>query len=417
LDVPSFVLGRSQAIFRASVVPDGLPVIDRRWIEGFVLPKDGPGRLILNCYLGRGAVEVPLGATAALNFENGEETYPVFGIPSIGPSNAGLFGAKVEKHLALREDEVAFVVNVSVAHAAEFSDWQVAVENRMNASEAAGIAAMLRETQVVLDTVVGTYALFQYPLVWERMHERNTYAFVDTDVGATTREFQAMEPDNFIPFRLDAVSKVLERGFVDPVHPLVPSIVSAGLLEPFVFLQDSLWHEDIRARFLMQFWIVESLAERRASNAPIDNEASAFVKALENAVATSCPEYLARFKARKGDLVRRPLAAKVQACCLELRIEYDDKLFRRARRIRDVLSHGSGYEEAELREVERYIRVLSRVMLRRELEARGVFLVGQAVEISELPILKPQFFSPDSEQAQHVPFGLPSTELPKDAPR
>jgi hypothetical protein len=197
-----------------------------------------------------------------------------------------------------------------------------------------------------------------------------------------------------------------DRGFVDSVHEVAASLVGAKLTEPLIFLKDSLWHGDIRARFLLQFWIVEYFAEKRASAMPADESSRAFVQALEALTAQQLPEHLARFKNRKGELLRRTLAEKVRSCCEALRIEYDDAVFKRAKGIRDNLSHGSAYTETDLMEMEQYIRELSRYILRRELESRGIFLEEPSKPISELPILKVPFASVAQMEKKSAQFEL-----------
>lgn len=404
--VTPFVICRSQAIFDASVVPDGLPAIDTRWIDQFIFPTDGPGSIIMNSYLGRGPLSHELEPSADLFFNHGEEAYPVFGIPSEGPKGAALLGALASDHVTVDEGRAAFILNVTVAKTITLSSWDVAVNNQLDPSLLSGIVGVLQETKAVLDTIIGTYALYQYPLVWRRLHERHSYAFVDSDTGATTRTFRPIQGDNFVPFRLNASSKLCGEQFVDAIHGVTASLVKADLAAPLAFLKDSLWHSDLRVRFLLQFWIVEYFAEKRAS-ASQDSSARAFVAALEELVAQHSPEHLARFKSRKGELLRPTLAEKVRSCCEALRIEFDGAVFKRAKRVRDNLSHGSAFAAIDLVEMDQYIRELSRYILRRELEARGIFLEAPAAPISELPVLKVPFERVAQREKNTAHFQLP----------
>jgi len=388
-------------------VPDGLPKIDPAWIEQFILPTDGPDTIILNTYLGRGPLAHAVEASAMIFFDHGEETYPVFEIPSEGPRGAALRGTTLNDHIELPEGAVAFVVNVTMAKTVTLSSWDAAANNRIDGGLLSGIQATLGETKAVLNTIVGAYALYQYPLVWKRLHERHSYAFVDTETVATTRSFRPILADNFIPFRLNASPHVSDNGFVDPVHAVAASLVNAKVTEPFVFLKDSLWEDDIRTRFLLQFWIVEYFAEKHAATMPVDAAGRAFVEALEGLTAEHLPEHLAEFKKRKGELLRRTLAEKVRACCDALRIQYDDSVFKRAKKVRDNLSHGSAYIESDLMEMEQYIRELSRYILRRELESRGIFLEGTATPISQLPILTVPLVNAAQKEKQTGSFQLP----------
>jgi hypothetical protein len=106
---------------------------------------------------------------------------------------------------------------------------------------AGGINAALDGTKAVLDSVVGSYALYQFPLVWQQLTERHSHAFVDFSEKVTTRSFFSMRSDNFIAFRLNASSYVVEdRTFLDPLHKQVAALGAAKLIEPLVFLKDSL---------------------------------------------------------------------------------------------------------------------------------------------------------------------------------
>jgi hypothetical protein len=117
---------------------------------------------------------------------------------------------------------------------------------------------------------------------------------------------------------------------------------------------------------------------------------------------------LAEFKNRKGELLRRTLAEKVRACRDALRIQYDDAVFKRAKRVRDNLSHGSAYTESELIEMEQYIRELSRYILRRELESRGSFLEGSVKPLSDLPTLTVPFMNAADQEKKTAQFQLPA---------
>jgi hypothetical protein len=272
----------------------------------------------------------------------------------------------------------------------------------------AGINTTLDETKAVLDSVVGSYALYQFPLVWQQLVERHSHAFVDFANNVTTRAFFSMRPDNFIAFRLNASSYVLEdRTFLDPLHKQVAALVSAKLLEPLVFLKDSLWHKDIRARFLLQFWIVEYFAEKRSADLPADAENRSFVAALEALTREHLPQHLERFKTKKGELLRRTLAEKVSSCCGALRIFYDDAEFKRAKKVRDNLSHGSAYTPQALAESELYIRLLCRYILRRELESRRIFLEGDATPFNELKVLTIPTFRADRPDMKTASVQIP----------
>ena len=84
-------------------------------------------------------------------------------------------------------------------------------------------------------------------------------------------------------------------------------------------------------------------------------------------------------------MLRFSLAEKMKACCEVLRLQFDDRFFKNAKRVRDSLSHGSKYQHAELVEAESYVRELARHVLKRMLESKGVFLDGVPAPLAELP--------------------------------
>ena len=101
--------------------------------------------------------------------------------------------------------------------------------------------------------------------------------------------------------------------------------------------------------------------------------------------------YLDYFRARKGDLIRRPLTEKVKTCFHILKIQYNDAVFKKAKKVRDSLSHGSQVELQNLEEAELYIREIVRHMIRRDLEYAGIFLDGNIRKPEDFEELVPGF--------------------------
>jgi hypothetical protein len=128
------------------------------------------------------------------------------------------------------------------------------------------------------------------------------------------------------------------------------------------------------------------------------------VNTLETLVSAYAPDDLARFNAKKGELLRRTLAEKVKACLDHFKVQYDDELFKRAKRVRDALSHGSGYQQEELVLMEHYVREIARYLLQRDLEFKGIFLDGQAKPQTELPTIVPWFVKKAGKE-QTASFG------------
>jgi hypothetical protein len=241
------------------------------------------------------------------------------------------------------------------------------------------------------DTLIGVFALYQYPLVWRYLDERNAFLFVNEETKVATKHWERPAADNFIPFRLDASSKLSGVLLRDGVIESAVDIIASGAREPLALLKDSMWHSDLRTRFLLQFWIIEYFADKFSGTIPPEDDNRKFVGALEALVAKYAPEDLQRFKMKKGELLRRTLAEKVKACMDHFKIQYDDELFKRAKRVRDDLSHGSGYEQKELVLMEHYVREIARYLLQRDLEFKGVFLDGPRKLQEELPTIVPWF--------------------------
>jgi hypothetical protein len=229
-----------------------------------------------------------------------------------------------------------------------------------------------RATKNIVASLTGGYALYQYPLVWQYVGERTQWMFVDVESKVGTPPLEELQPDNWIPFKLNVQSKITADGLLrDGITEKLREITKDEFRHPLLFLKDSMCHTDLRTRFLLQFWIVEYFADKYSGDATQDNKLRTFVNELEKLIADKQPAYLDYFKSRKGELLRLTLAEKVQGCFRTMRIKYDDPLFKRAKAVRDSLSHAGEFKEDELREMELYIRELVRHMLRRDLELTG----------------------------------------------
>jgi hypothetical protein len=175
--------------------------------------------------------------------------------------------------------------------------------------------------------------------------------------------------------------------------------------EPLIFLKDSMWHSDIRTRFLLQFWILEYFAEQYAEKMPPDDHTRAMVSRLEALIKQHSSDDLPLFRLKKGELTRRTLAEKVKACLDHFKVQYDDATFKRAKRVRDALSHGSSYEQQDLKEMEHYIREVSRYVIQRDLEFKGLFFKGDTKAPDELPVIVPKFMLRGTDHERTAPIG------------
>jgi hypothetical protein len=393
---PIALIVTCQRLFEAFVVSDSLPAFDREWLNRTTVRGSASNQIVVEAKLFRGPADEPVEMGALLYFEGSDDPYPVFHFPSESPRGAAVKVSGTPRKLTLDEKTAVFAVQ-GVRMMPLFPDsWPRVSADPLDEELQRTVDDAINEVRSILDTLVGAYALYQYPLVWKPIYGRDRYFFIDASTKQGTRTKQDMRADNFIPFRLNASSRQLDGTFVDDVIRKAPSVVSAGLGNPLAFLKDSLWHGDIRTRFLLQFWIIEYAAESYASDSGPDSQWRECVEAVQRMVAEAFPAHLDQFKRRKGDLLRPTLAEKVKGCCGSLRVHYDEAAFKRAKRMRDSLSHGSAYDPSELLDTELYVREFARIILRRILESKGVFLEGDPRPMSELPVLTTTY-----HQAKH----------------
>jgi hypothetical protein len=385
------LLTRSQAFFQAHVIPGPLPAIDSQWIDHFHLTLPVQHGTFVRAWLGRGPISHQLGASATMFFEGSDDPYPVFSYPSESPKGSGLKASKTTRLLVADEHTAIFCLEAISTMPVQPAAFDQGLAEQLDEHTTALFQQALAANGDVLATIAGAYALYQYPLIWRPLEERHLYTFIRADNKQATKSFETLRPDNFIPFKLDAASKVRDGLLVDTVTAQVPQILQLAASEPLVLLKDSMWHSDIRTRFLLQFWIIEYFADKHSPTSPADPETAQFVDALETLVERHLPRHLPYFKSRKGDLTRRTLAEKLQAAFAVLKIQYDDRTFKNAKRIRDGLSHGRPYDQKELVEIELYVREIARHMLRRDLELRGIFLDGVPTPVTELPLIVPTY--------------------------
>lgn len=394
------LIARAQAWFEAFVVTDSLPAIKPQWIDEISL-KPEPG-VFVRAWIGKGPLQHSLGKSVTLYFEHGEQDYPVLQHPSTGPSNAALMAKSSDRLLLADEATAIFGVEVIVVVPAP-AEWFDRMSDQGQIDAEAQFA--LNSATSSLDTLVGSFALYQYPLIWRPIDNRRLYLLVDTDGPRATRHREPLPADNFIPFKLDPSKRLVNGELRDGLTNQVGSLLRLAAGAPLVFLKDSMWHSDIRTRFLLQFWILEYFSEEHARRLPPDDHVRQFVRRLEDLVKVHSPDDLARFRAKKGELMRRTLAEKVRACFDYFKIQYDDSLFKRAKRVRDALSHGSAYEQRDLIEMEHYVREVSRYVIQRDLEFKGLFLKPSAEDPAALPVIVPKFTLRESADEQTMRIG------------
>jgi hypothetical protein len=395
---------RSQAFFQAFVLPNTLPAIDAQWIDHFHLSLPIQVGTSVRAWLGRGPVTHHLGVSAMLFFEGSDDAYPVFSYPSESPKGSGLKASKTTRLLVADEQTAIFCLEAISVTLVPPEAFDQGLAERLDDTIATLVQQTVATNGSILATIAGAYALYQYPLVWRPVEERHLYFFINPETKHATKSSETLRPDNFIPFKLNPAARIHDGLLADALITNPAQIIQAAISAPLVLLKDSMWHSDLRTRFLLQFWIIEYFAEKYSTGSSTDPDAAQLADALDDLVAQHLPQHLARFRSKKGEFTRRSLAEKAQAAFGHLRIEYDDRTFKRAKRVRDNLSHGSSYDSNDLVDMERYVREVARHFIRRDLELKGIFLDGIPTPVAELPVIVPSYMRALDER-KHAAFG------------
>ena len=389
---------RSQIWFRASVRLDTLTPFNVKAMNEFAFPN--PGSINLRCLIGRGPCDYEIGAAARFHFDHGEEAYPVFSWPSVGPKGAGLHASTFQRKLVLDRETAVFCLEASTSIPADPELFN-RTPDLLTEADKILITECLTKIQNIVHSLAGAYSLYQYPLVWDFIDERHQWTLINLDTRTGKAAFEQPKTDNWVPFKLDVGAKIDGAGLLrDGIAEAFGQLLKEHLKQPFIFLKDSMWHTDIRTRFLLQFWIIEHYADKYTHKLPPSENLEKFVQDLEAIVNDKFPSFADYFKRRKGDLTRLTLSQKVEATFQTMRIKYDDKLFKRAKAVRDCLSHASEHDENELIEMELYVRELVRHLIRRDLELQGIFLDGQTKSQEELVQIVPAYPPPSARLAR-----------------
>lgn len=392
---------RSQVWFQASVVLDTLCPFNVQAIEKFPVPS--ANAVNLRSWIGKGPCTCDIGATATFYFDHGKESYPVFTWPSVSPKGAGLHTTALMRKLVMDEHTAVFFLEAAASIPINPELFK-RVPEKLDEADKILIRKNLSNTQSIVHSLAGAYSLYQYPLVWDYMDERHQWMIIDMNLREGKPSYEEAHIDNWVPFRLDVGAKITDAGFLrDGISEHFGELIKDDLKQPFILLKDSMWHTDIRTRFLLQFWIIEYYADKYDVAPPENREVNIFIENLETIVREKFPAFSDLFRLRKGELMRLTLSQKVQSCFQVMKIQYEDKLFKRAKAVRDHLSHATKYDENELREMELYAREVVRHLIRRDLELQGIFLDGEKKLQSELVEIIPSF--PDSSKRISQPFG------------
>ena len=163
---------RQRAWFRPHVALEDLPPFPTDRIDAVQARASNTWEV--KALIGKGPVKYELPLTYHVYFEHGEDPYPSFQCPSIGPRGAAALIRSIPTEIDVDENSGLFLVEVALVQAAP-SDWAEKYEAEMAASSKTGclpqgptmdmVSKYVSLSRQYLDIIVGTYALYQYPLV------------------------------------------------------------------------------------------------------------------------------------------------------------------------------------------------------------------------------------------------------------
>jgi hypothetical protein len=373
--VPSTSIGlviRQQAWFRAHVAPDGLPPFSSK--NANALSPLPVGSFRARVLIGRGPVEHELTPEVLFWFEHGEQEYPTFQCPSIGPSGAGLKVSSRPRKILATEQDVLCLIEISVVQPVgpEF-ERQFEESSAGDASDTSGgtVKKWQEEALAWLERAIGLYALYQYPIVWEPLGVHPLVGFVNI-AQKTFRASTRIEPDNFIPFRPNVATKVTGTELAD--HGLIDlSKLAGGVLHlPLVLLQRSLWHRNIELRFLETFLILDYLTGQREIEDSKKADREELFKVLDTFIRATHPQFIDRLNGLKHVVLQAPLRERLTAYLQRIGLNPSAESLHRMLRARNDLAHARQIDRTELMAIELEARHLVREALRRELAQRGI---------------------------------------------
>jgi hypothetical protein len=324
--------------------------------------------------IGRGPIDHELPKEFLLWFENGEENYPVFQVPSIGPRGAALKVSAKSRRLALAADEALGLVEISLVRPVPRSfreKYEQDVQAHTPDAPPPAVDRWLAEAKAWLERAIGCYALYQYPIVWEPLGVHALIGFVDL----ATRSLQMampLEADNFIPFRLNVGSRVADGRLVDDGLVDLARLDGSDLHLPLVMLQRALWQRNVELRFLDAFLLLDYLAGRVPLVDPSRPQRERLYQVIENFISTNHPEHQARVRALKHIIVQSSLHDRLTSYFDQHGIAIDAPALRAMLRVRNELVHARRVDESTLGQVELQVREWAREAMRRELELQGV---------------------------------------------
>ncbi len=368
---------RQQAWFRAHVELGDLTPFPSDKAD--VVPINPAGVYRARVLLGRGPIDHELGPNLRLWFEHGEQKYPTFQTPSLGPPGAALKALNVPARVIATGDEAISLVEITRVQPVperfknQYQSDSADLTNVSADSPVLVIQQWMAEARSWLEQTIGLYAIYQYPIVWEPLL---VYPFLGFVVLRTSKleVSTQMEQDNFVPFRLRAQEHVdcgqLNDGALDGFGKLE----EAGLHLPLLFAQRALWQKNVQARFLETFWILDYLSSLFKGLDPHKETRSAFFDVLHDFIGKEHPEHSDRLDALKHVILQAPARERVIQYLESRNVAFDADKLGKMMRMRNDLAHARPVRKEELAVIEADTRILVRDTLRKELEARGIFI-------------------------------------------
>ncbi len=240
----------------------------------------------------------------------------------------------------------------------------------------------LNELEHTTAMLAGSYALYQYPLVWTPLETDRLVALMPLarelekfSDGILRLDVKYVEtPDNWIPFELNPVAGISAGHLTDSVASNWSALSTASdrLRIALVGLEKVMYRRGVDSRFLQLFWILDHLASGSGEPDPGFREA---VEALERLVVDSHQEQLIEPWERMKERSLQPsMKERIIAYTTELGVNIEEELVRQIVSTRNDLSHGRRPNPYELADTELKTRQLIWELLQAEMETAGIQL-------------------------------------------
>lgn len=380
------LLVRHRRWFKPHVSVDELEPFPTDQVDTLTVTR--PGTWDAKFIIGRGPAQIPLVDSIHLYFEHGEQEYPVFSIPSVGPSGAALMSRKRVRSIEAGEDEAILLMDAAALAAipdAYGTDRDVtpSLDLFVDLSTPQGQFALgtLDELEYTTAMLAGSYALYQYPLVWTPLETDRLVALLplarDLEKfpnGTLRVDAKYVEtPDNWIPFELNPVAEISAGHLTDSVASNWSALSAASdrLRGALVGLEKAMYRRGVDSRFLQLFWILDHLSSESGEPDPSFREA---IEALERLVVDSHQELIEPWMRMKERSLQPSMKERIIAYTTELGVNIEEELVRQIVNTRNDLSHGRRPDPHELADIELKTRQLIWELLQAEMETAGIQL-------------------------------------------